>query len=176
MRTSLTLLVTSAFLSSAALAQQEKDVEIGTALGVTLTIPRGGDAELFAGVPGAGTLLGAPSIYATFFPSPTVMVEPQLAFEYNSLGEEAVISPMLQLGYLFTPDANASGYVAANGGGFFRTESGAANSASLGAGIGYRTKVSTGAAFRIELLYRRWLADSYKLNDISLRFAFGAVF
>ena len=176
MRTSMILLAATALGSSAMLAQEKSEVEIGTALGVTLTIPDDGDAELFAGVPGAGTLLGAPSIYATLFPSPSVMLEPQLWFEYNSIGEEVVISPMLQLGHLMTPDTQGSGYVAFNVGGLFRTRSGAANSASLGAGIGYRTRVTSGAAFRVELLYRRWLGESYKLNDLSLRFAFGAVF
>ena len=175
MRTSAMLLTASALLATAALAQ-EPGVEIGAAFGVTLTIPEGGDAEMFAGVPGAGTLLGLPSLYATFFPSPSYMVEPQLAFEYNSLTEGAVISPMLQLGYLFTPGAKASGYAAVNGGGFFRTESGASNSGSIGAGFGYRVRVSSGAAFRMEALYRRWLGESYKLSDVVLRFAFGAVF
>jgi len=176
MRTSTMLLAASALLAQTARAQNKTDVEIGTALGVTFTLPAGGDIEVFAGVPGAGTLLGAPSLYLTFFPSPAFMVEPQLALEFNTLSDQATISPMLQIGYLFAPDAKGSGYVAFNGGGLYRTESAAASSASLGAGFGYRVKVSTGAAFRTEVLYRRWLSERYKLNDVSVRFAFGAIF
>ena len=175
MRTVVTLLALSALISSNSFAQDKRFVEVGTAFGVTLSIPDDGDTEVFAGVPGAGTFIGFPSLYATFFATPALMIEPQLYFYYSSLDEEALISPMLQLGYLFKPEANASPYVAINGGGFFFTEGGASNSGAVGAAVGYRFSLSSGAAFRTELLYRRWLGEYWEFSDLSLRLGLGAV-
>ncbi len=176
MRTLVMLLAASLFVASDALAQGNGQVEIGTALGMTLELPDEGDTEVAVGLPGAGTLIGLPSMYATFFASPAVMVEPQLYFLWNSAAEEAILSGILQFGYLFSSDSESSPYVGLNGGGFFFTEEGASNSGTLGACVGYRTQFASAAAFRVEVVFRRWLAESYKLNELSLRLGLGAVF
>ena len=104
------------------------------------------------------------------------MVEPQLYFLLNSAADDALFSGILQVGYLFKPESKASPYVGLNGGGFFYTQEGAENSGTLGVGLGYRTQFASGAAFRAEVVIRRWLFERYKLNELSLRLGLGAVF
>lgn len=176
MRTLVMALVAILFVSTAALAQGKSQVEVGTALGMTLEIPDDGDTEVTVGLPGAGTLIGLPSVYVTFLATPAVMIEPQFYFIWNSAADAALISGILQVGYLFMPESKASPYLGLNGGGFFMTEEGSNNSASVGLSVGYRTQFASGAAFRAEAGFRRWLSESYKLNELSLRLGLGAVF
>jgi len=158
--------VTAVVLCSApAVAQQGSSVEIGTHVGLTVAVPDGGDAEVFAGVPHGGSVLGLwPAMFVTFLSSSNLMFEPQLFFSWNSISESALFQPVLQVGYLFTPGVTASPYVAAHGGGFFAEGD---DSGLIGGGLGIHVRATEGFALRFEARYRRWLCEGCELNDIS---------
>ena len=61
MRKLVLVLATAAVVAQAAGAQDGSGVELGTTLGATLSIPAEGDATVFIGVPGAGTLAAFPA-------------------------------------------------------------------------------------------------------------------
>lgn len=153
-------------------AQQQPRVELGTTLGATISIPDGGDAEVFIGAPAGGTLFGLPSFYLTVFPSPAFMLEPQVYFAYSSATESAVFSGIVQLGYLLNAAAPGSGYLAVHGG-VFATEG--LNSGAVGAGIGYRRLVRDVLTVRMEARYRRWLCDFCDLNDVAALLGIGVM-
>jgi len=99
------------------MAQAKASAEIGTLVGVTVLSASGGGGTLtHVGIPGDG-VQASPTIYATFFASPAVMIEPQAAFSLLSSGGSTLTSfgVALQAGYLFTPSQPGSAYVAANG-------------------------------------------------------------
>ena len=173
MRKLVLILATAAFVAQAAGAQDGSGVELGTTLGATLSIPAEGDATVFIGVPGAGTLAGFPSLYLTLFPSPSFMVEPQVYFLFISNDSDIIFSGMMQLGYLFTPQRTGSLYAAAHGG--FYTVTDGIDTGALGASIGYRALIGDAAAWRIEGRYRRWLCETCKLNDVSVVFGIGLI-
>lgn len=172
MRIPVLLLAASLLVAVAAPAQEGDKVEVGTTAGVTLAV--NGDSEFFVGIPGTGSVLLAPTIYATIFASPALMIEPQLLFWYSGAAEEAIFSGFLQAGYLFTPLTPGSFYVAATGG--WVNLGGDIKSAIAGGGGGYRFHVGDGAAVRLEARYRRWLCDGCSLNEITFAIGAGAVF
>ena len=171
MRKALTCLSASLFLAQPLVAQ-ERQVEIGTALGASVVF--NGDAEVFIGLPGAGGFLAAPTFFVTIFASPAFMVEPQLGFEWNSISEQVTFNGFLQLAYLLTPDATGSAYVAVNGG--YATIGSNTNSGAIGAGFGYRLGVTDAVIVRFEARYRRWLADAFDFNEITGVIALGVGF
>src|SRR5437667_11617979 len=90
------------------------NTEVGTSVGVTiLSVSGGGGSITHVGIPGDG-LQASPTIYATLFASPSVMVEPQVAFTLLSSGGTTLTSVglALQVGYLFTPAQSGSAYFA----------------------------------------------------------------
>lgn len=162
----------------AAGAQNGPRAEIGTALGVTIDIPDDGDALTSVGIPGAGSYFGTSSLYATIFTDGPVTVEPQLGVTLLTGGGETVwtTSAIVQLGYLFTPEQDGSGYAAVQGGLLAAGNGDSEASGVAGAGIGYRYQVASGAAIRIEGVYRRWFGSLLSdLNTVAVRFAVGAV-
>ncbi|UCF41583.1 MAG: hypothetical protein JSW43_04425 [Gemmatimonadota bacterium] len=172
MRVLTLLLVLS--LAAAPLAHAQKgSIEIGTKAGVSLAIPGGGDTEVYIALPGTGALV-LPSIYATFWATPALMIEPQVLFSWNSATEEAWFSGVLQGGWMFSPQKRNSAYVAADFG--WLTLGGDIESALAGGGAGYRFRVGDGAGLRLEALYRRWLCDGCDLNEIIFAFGGGVVF
>jgi len=173
MRKAALILAMSAFVAQTTAAQDRPGVELGTTLGATLSIPEEGDAILFIGVPGAGTLLSFPNLYLTLFPSPSFMVEPQVYFLFESDDSDIIFSGMMQLGYLFSPQRSGSLFAAAHGG--FYTITDGVDTGALGASFGYRTLLGEGAALRVEGRYRRWLCENCKLNDVSLVLGIGVI-
>jgi len=172
MRVLTLLLVLS--LAAAPLAHAQKgSIEVGTKGGVSLVIPGGGDTEVYIAVPGTGALV-LPSIYATYWVSPALMLEPQVLFQWNSGSEEAWFSGVLQGGWMLSPEKRNSTYVAADFG--WVTLGGDIESALLGGGAGYRVRVGENAALRLEATYRRWLCSGCDLNEITFAFGGGIVF
>ena len=164
-----------ALAPSLAVAQQRPIVEIGTSLGATIQHVSGSTLTVF-GVPGAG-ILAQPTLYAMFFATPEVFVEPDVAFNlvtgggstYTTLGASA------SLGYLIPSTTNAAPFVAANvglqavsGGGSSHTE------AAVGGRVGYRFVVQSSFAVRLEAGYRRWLGSSH-INEITIGIGLGAI-
>lgn len=79
------LVMVAALTSELAIAQDTPGVEIGTSAGVTI-ISAFGDSETHVGIPGGvGPLTTfSPILYATFFATPSVMVEPQISVSSTS--------------------------------------------------------------------------------------------
>ena len=173
MRKAILILAMATLVVQATAAQDRPGVELGATLGATLSIPEEGDATLFVGVPGGGTLLAFPSLYLTLFASPSFMVEPQVYFFFESDDSNIMFSGMMQLGYLFTPQRSGSLYAAAHGG--FYTITDGIDTGALGASFGYRTLLGEGAALRLEGRFRRWLCETCKLNDVSLVLGIGVI-
>ena len=169
-RLSAILLAASLLATTPAFAQ----VEIGAKMGGTLAFG-GGDSQFIVGVPGTGLLLAMPSVYVSFIAGQAFMIEPQVVFQYNAAGnKQASFAGALQLGYLLTPATSGSFYLAANGG--WVNLQGDVKSGTLGGGAGYRLVVGTGAAVRVEALYRRWLCSGCNLNEVVLAVGAGGVF
>ena len=158
---------------------KQPGAEVGTSIGVTI-LSAGGNSLTHVGIPGNG-IQASPTVYATFFASPSLLVEPQAAFSLLSGGGTTLTSlgVALQVGYLFTPAAPGSGYLAANGA--FQTTSfsgggGSASGPGLGAALGYRFKVRNNLAIRLDARYRRWFSDFADLNEIGFGLGLGAIF
>ncbi len=150
-------------------------------LGVTIVSQSGFSTITHVCVPGGigPAPLFSPMLYATFFASPSVMVEPQLAFSTTSGGGESAtfFTFVGQIGYLFTPSASASAYVAANGA--FQTANaggGTVSGPGFGAALGYRFKVKSSLAIRLDGRYRRWFSDFKDVNEIGFGLGLGALF
>ncbi|UCG86503.1 MAG: hypothetical protein JSW71_21825 [Gemmatimonadota bacterium] len=173
MRKAIFILAMAVFVARAAEAQDRPGVELGTTLGGTLSLPDDGDATVFLGVPGAGTLLAFPNLYVTLFPSPSFMVEPQVYFWFESEDSNVIFSGMMQLGYLFTPQRSGSLYAAAHGGYYTITDG--VDTGALGASFGYRALVGEGAALRVEGRFRRWLCEDCQLSDVSVVLGIGII-
>jgi hypothetical protein len=75
---------------------------------------------------------------------------------------------------MLTPAKTGSLYLAAHGG--WLTLGGDLESALLGGGAGYRFQVGTGAAVRMEVMYRRWTCSGCSLNEVNFSLGAGAVF
>ena len=168
------------FFACTILAGQAKPgAEVGTSVGLTILSASGSSLTQF-GIPGNG-IQASPTIYATFFASRSLMVEPQAAFSSLSGGGSTLTSlgVALQVGYLFTPAATGSGYLAANGAFQSTSLSGGGGSLSgpgLGAALGYRFKVRNNLAIRLDARYRRWFSDYSDLNEIGFGLGLGAIF
>jgi hypothetical protein len=161
-------------VSPRAAGQQPTTVELGIHAGATILIPGGGDAEVVFGVPGAGSLAGLfPPIYATVFATPSVMIEPQIAFLYETGSTSGLLNAALQVGYVFNPETPGSLYLAAH----LQTANGFGNGGNTefaaGGSVGYRRVVKDILAVRLEGRYRRWF-DFFGLNEIAIIVGFGA--
>lgn len=160
---------------SLAVAQGRPIVEIGTRLGATIQHVTGSTLTEIS-VPGAG-ILGQPTIYATFFATPEVFVEPDVAFNVITGGGSTVTTfgGSANIGYLIptaTPDA--APFVAASGalqhisgGGTSSTEG------AVGGRVGYRFVVQSSFAVRLEAGYRRWFSSH--VNEITIGLGLGGI-
>jgi hypothetical protein len=154
--------------------------EVGTSLGLTILSAPGTRGVTQFGLPGEG-IQASPTLYATFFTSPSVMIEPQIAFSLLAGSGNTVTSLGLavQVGYLFSPAQSGSAYLAANAA--FQTVNlssgfGSASGPGFGAALGYRFKVRNNVAIRVDGRYRRWFSDYQDLNEIGLGLGLGALF
>lgn len=175
------VLVCGASAAGAQGARTRTNAEVGTAVGVTiLSVSGGGGSLTHVGAPGDG-IQASPTLYATIFASPSLMVEPQLAFSLLSGGGQTLTSVGLafQLGYLFSPAEQGSPYVAANSA--FQTVSlsgggGSVSGPGFGGAVGYRVKARNNLAVRFDARYRRWFSDYKDLNEIGFGVGLGATF
>ncbi len=150
-------------LAAGATAQERPRFEIGTALGVTITVPDGGGDNITSfGIPGGATVFTPPPIYVSIFATPNVMIEPQISFlTVSGSGEsETFFSGVAQLGYLFTPERSGSPYVAAHAGVLSFSNGSSESNVGIGGGVGYRVAVGTGLAVRFEGRVRKWTDES----------------
>lgn len=161
-------------LPAMAVGQNRTAAEVGTSVGITVQSV-GGSTLTAIGAPGAG-ILGQPTIYATFFPSEAVMVEPQIALTVLSSGGSTISTVGLgaQIGYLFAGPEVKSGFLAGTVG-FQRVAAGGSSNSDLGVGgkVGYRVLVGTGLAVRVEGGLRRWLDT--EVNEITIGVGIGGI-
>ena len=152
-------------------------VEIGTMLGIQVLFAEGETATVVA-APGTGSFAGAAALYFTLLSS-AWMFEPQIHLQlFSSDGNtSSLASGFLQVGYLITPEAKGSPYVAAHVGAFF-VDSGSNDNTIGGIGVaaGYRWVATTGGAARFEVRYRRWEDDSSNLNELTFALGVGGIF
>lgn len=181
MRTVASLLALIWFAASAAEAQEkQQSVEIGTSLGVTI-LSASGNTITTVGIPvdaGPLPLFARPSVYVTIFATQSLMIEPQLAFAKVSGSGGADFTLVFvgaQFGYLFKPDQRNSPYFGANAAFQSVSAGGSASGVGVGGALGYRFRVGTGFALRLEGHYRRWLMDYDGVNEIGFGIGFGGV-
>ncbi len=170
MRKALMTLATALMLPTYAAAQ----VEVGTrAIGVDI-LANGGTLTGVS-IPGGGILLG-PTVYLMYFPSPNIMVGPEVNFNVRSGGGSTVtkLGAAGWVGYLFTPAAN-SAYLAGNIALQFVSFDGSSNTEfAVGGAVGYRAVVIQHVAVGVEGGYRRWF--DVDINEIVISLKLGVVF
>jgi len=163
-----------ASLSGTSLHAQRAKLDVGIHAGATILIPSGGDAEYTLGLPGGGTVLGLfPPVYATMFAGSNLMIEPQLAFAYQSFLDGGLLNAALQVGYLMRPAGHGSPYLAAH---LLMANSfgdGSGTEFAAGGSLGYRHVVKDVVGLRYEARYRRWF--DFDLNELALLVGFGVV-
>ena len=174
MRTVSAMLLLSSLSAGFLHAQRPAKVDVGIHAGATILIPSSGSSEYVLGLPGGGGVFGLlPPVYATFFAGPNLMVEPQVAFVYQSFSDAGLLNATLQVGYLIRPGAGGSPYFAGH---LFSANSfgeGSGSEFAAGASLGYRHVVKDVLGLRYEARYRRWFdAD---LNEVALLVGFGVV-
>ena len=177
MRITATFLVLTGLAAATGAAQaKQSEVEIGTSVGVTI-LSRSGTSATVIGIPAGVGPVAQPSIYATFFPTPSVMIEPQLGLTHvSSSGSSATMVDLgAQLGYLVTPAERGSAYVAANVGWQSISDFGSIHGVGVGGALGYRARVGRGAAVRFEARYRHWMGDFDGLNEIGFGIGLGGI-
>lgn len=183
MRQILATLAAVSLVGSLATAQGRPSAEVGTSLGVTILTQSGANNVTHVGIPGgAGPLATlSPMVYASFFATPSVLVEPQISLSSTSSGGQTITTFLFaaQVGYLFTPSATGSPYVAV--GGAYQTFSpgggaSSVNGPGFGGEVGYRFKVKSSLAIRVDGRYRRWFSDFKDVNEIGFGLGLGAIF
>ena len=183
MRSIFAVIAALSVAGSTAAAQGKPSAEVGTSLGVTILTQSGANSVTHVGIPAsagpAATL--SPMVYASIFASPSVIVEPQVSFSSTSTGGETFTLFLFaaQVGYLFTPSQSSSPYVAVSGA--FQTVSPgggtpSSNGPGFGGEVGYRFKVKSSVALRVDGRYRRWFSDFKDVNEIGFAFGLGAIF
>ena len=170
MRKALMTLATALMLPTYAAAQ----VEVGTrAIGVDILA--NGETLTGVSIPGGGILLG-PTVYLMYFPSPNIMVGPEVNFNVLSSGGSTLttLGAAGWVGYLFTPAAN-SAYLAGNIALQFVSFDGNSNTEfAVGGAVGYRAVVIQHVAVGVEGGYRRWF--DLDINEIVISLKLGVVF
>ena len=175
-----TLLLAIALLFPLSAAAQSGDrAEIGTTLGLQFNISAGSSMTTF-GTPGGGGSLGTPSLYASFFLTPNLILEPQLGLSHQSADGFSLTSIHLapQLAYLFTPETDGSLYSGFNLGLDYASGFGeSASQLAVGAAVGYRHRFVDSLGLRFEFRFRRWFESDlfWAVSEISFLVGVGAI-
>ncbi len=164
-------------LTAAQRRSSEPSAEVGTLVGVTILSQTGFPSVTHIGIPGDG-IQASPTLYATFFATPSLMVEPQISFTHISGGGSTLSAFGFagQFGYLFTPTTSGSPYVAVNVAYQTISDGTSINGEGVGGVLGYRFKVKNSLAIRFDARYRRWFSDFKDLNEIGFGLGLGATF
>ncbi|HSM35029.1 MAG TPA: hypothetical protein VK837_01415 [Longimicrobiales bacterium] len=162
-------------------AVSAQSTEVGMASGLSVFTAEGDDLTIF-GLPGDGLFLPTANVYATFFATPQLAIEPHLGVVVvNGSGDTEWVGRLgTQLGYYFSGGEDSSPYVAANGA--WIRDGDEDNSFSLGAAVGYRVLLPPGLAVRFEAGYARWFIgggdeffDPVDLNQFRLGIGIGGL-
>ncbi len=181
----LAMVLSMILLIPALLAAQQPKFEVGTRGGVTYIT---NDGNLLAvALPGAGaaplgnTLLGNSVVHFGFFPSPNIMVEPQLGFQLLNVsnGDSETFSAViiaLQGMYMFNGVTTNSAYIGISGAfNLFDLGEFADSETDFAAGgmVGYRIVPLEFLALRFEAFYRRWF--DFEINEFGGAIVLGVV-
>ena len=163
--------------SARADAQALPKVEIGTQAGLSI-LRSDGDNLTTVSIPGGG-FAGMSAVYATFFPSSNVALEPRLSFNRVSDGDFSLTVAGLdaRLKVLVNGALEDSFYLY-GAGSVLRTSSDddSESDFAAGAGIGFRKLATDHLAVNFEGGYRRWFIDGDEsLNEFTLSVGVGAV-
>jgi hypothetical protein len=169
MRGLLHITILATLAAGPAAAQTPTKLEVGTHLGGTIAF--NGGTEFQFGIPAPTSFLAGPALYLTVFATPNLMIEPQIAFTWNSVVDDILLNGVLQLGYLLSPTTPASAYFTVHGG--WTTIYGAAESGLVGGGLGMRFVIKERLAIRTEVRYRRWTCSGCDLNEVGLQIGLG---
>ncbi len=154
-------------------AQGGTTIEIGTGVGAGI-LTNGGTLTSI-GAPGGGVFGQAP-IYASFFVSNSVMIQPEMALTILSGGGETIttLGAAANVGYAFSGASGPSPYVAASGAVQYASAGGSSNSEfAAGGKVGYRVLVNSGFAASFEAGFRRWFDSS--VNEITIALRLGGI-
>ena len=170
MRKALATLAVALLIPTYAVGQ----VELGTR-GVGVTALSNGGTITAVSVPGGGILSGS-TVYLMAFPSPNLMLGPELNFNLLSGGGSTLTTFGLAgwIGYLFTPGPT-SAYMAGNVALQSIFVSGSSNT-EFGAGgaVGYRAVVIPNIAVGVEGGVRRWF--NLSITEVVVSLKLGLVF
>ncbi len=169
MRFLLITLIVATLAAGPAAAQSTTRLEVGTHLGGTIAF--NGGTEFQFGIPASTSFLAGPALYVSIFATPNFMVEPQIAFNWNSIADDVLLNAVVQLGYLLSPTSPASAYFTVHGG--WTTIYGEAESGLVGGGLGMRFLIKDRLAVRTEARYRRWTCSGCDLNEVGLQVGLG---
>lgn len=160
-------------------AQSTPAVEIGTQIGFSILRPATDNAEsvFIIGIPGGqGNFLANSSLYAAFFPSESLVVEPEISLiRFSSDGDSFMLLGLTAgLKHLFAGTDVPSPFVGAEAGLLLESESDFDSNTDwvVGGSAGYRVPVRGALSVIFEGRYRRWLAGQEFATDLN-EFTFG---
>jgi len=143
--------------------REDRKAEVGVGLAGFSVISQQDDTTTVLGVPNGG-FFPTPAVYASFFVTPKLALEPQLGLVYLSGGDSSLHAATLtgQVDYFFKGRETPSPYLLARGslvdaGGDGDSET----RFSFGAGLGYRVPVGGRAVLRFEGRFDRRLARDF---------------
>lgn len=155
-------------------AADDPSVELGTTL-VSLVAGLGDNDGAVLGIPSSAFGFGSPGVFASFFLSPKLSVEPQLGLLYNSNGggrSTHLLTLNGQVNYFVDGISRRSAYVFGSLG--VADGSGSANPANLGLGIGYRIPAGGRLTFRLDARFQHF-TDGIG-NRLGLGISLGGLF
>lgn len=133
-----------------------QSTEVGFLSGLSVFTAEGRDALTSFSAPGSGFVLPTGGLYATFFPTPRLAVEPQVGFLVLSSGgnTEWLGSFGGQVAYHTRGGARSSPYFGGNAS--WVRDIDEDDNFTLGGVVGYRFVLPPGLGLRVEAGYRRW--------------------
>lgn len=161
------LLVAVLLLIPVEIAGQDKPlVEIGTDIGISM-LSGDGTTLTYVGAP-AQSFRGQPGLYATFFSTGPVCIEPRIALSIADFdnGSTTALGFGASIGYLFNGPAAGSPFLAADFGLMSSSTSWGSIDVSdsdfgLGVTAGYRSVIDRGLGLRVNVGFKRWFDSDY---------------
>lgn len=168
MRTFAWALALTLAVSGTTAAQDDQDrFEVGLAVAGFGVI----DENFLFRIP-APVFQGSPAVYARFFATDNVFLEPELGFFY--VEGDYSLEAGFGIGYRFTPEVEAGTFYAAGSIGIARTDAGPVsnNNVAPGAAAGYWFPLfDRAAAASVEARYRQWTDPDFADFTVVLKVA-----
>jgi hypothetical protein len=159
-----------------AAAQGTRRVEVGASLvNLMIVFPEQGDKSVLFGIPSGSYGLLSPSVYAAFFATPRVTIEPQAGLLFVSTGGNTthVVNLAGQVDY-FLNGSDVSSPYAFGAVGLVMISNADTTPKQVGGGAGYRMRVGDRLVLRIEGRYTHFTAGEG--NALGFSFSFGGIF